>query len=354
MRIIYREQGGQVLVLVAILITVLLLMAALAVDMGHVYAERRQMQNAADAGALAGARALCLGFSEEGASDQAQLYAAANGASSATVTVNGDRVLVVARTTAETYFAGIIGMNSVDVAAVAEAECGCGQPCSVFPMAFDEPTWKSIPCNAEFYVWDDDRVDEDLCVKCDCTAIVTVTGTFTNTMIGSGHRGWLRLDEPGKAWNAAECGNDCGSSSLRCWILNNFGAPIKADCVPGKTGVDNAAVRAVQNRIASNPDKEVDVVIWDRICDPGETVFGDCPGTLYHILTYGRVELLEVLTLSLYCQEGEDDCLPSDCPKNVKVIRARKICTYSFEACSGLTGSGPPCPGGYRAAALIR
>jgi len=57
----YRKQSGQVLIQVALMIGVLLLMAALAVDVGNMYAERRRMQNAADAGALAGARDLCLG-----------------------------------------------------------------------------------------------------------------------------------------------------------------------------------------------------------------------------------------------------------------------------------------------------
>ena len=37
---------------------------ALAVDMGNAYVERRRMQNAADAAALAGAREMCLGQSE--------------------------------------------------------------------------------------------------------------------------------------------------------------------------------------------------------------------------------------------------------------------------------------------------
>jgi len=37
----YRKQSGQVLIQVALMIGVLLLMAALAVDVGNIYAERR-------------------------------------------------------------------------------------------------------------------------------------------------------------------------------------------------------------------------------------------------------------------------------------------------------------------------
>lgn len=52
---------GQVLVWVAVLLVVLLAIAGLAIDGGIGLSQRRQMRNAADAGALAGARELCLG-----------------------------------------------------------------------------------------------------------------------------------------------------------------------------------------------------------------------------------------------------------------------------------------------------
>jgi len=153
----YRKQSGQVLIQVALMIGVLLLMAALAVDVGNIYAERRRMQNAADAGALAGARDLCLGGSVDHAIAVATLYATANGASGAAVIIDGYRVEVEASTAAQMFFAGIVGINSVDVSAVAEAECGCADsPCSVFPMAFDLPTWEDVGCEQEFY---DDTVE---------------------------------------------------------------------------------------------------------------------------------------------------------------------------------------------------
>jgi len=279
----------------------------------------------------------------------ATLYATANGASGAAVIIDGYRVEVEASTAAQMFFAGIVGINSVDVSAVAEAECGCADsPCSVFPMAFDLPTWEDVGCEQEFYVWDDAHVDEDICDTCDCSTI-----PLSVVNIGPGQRGWLRLDEPEEEWNAADCGGDCGAASLKCWILNNFGAPIDALCVPGKTGVDASAVHAVEDRLDLG-DPFVNILLWDRECAAGESVFGDCPGTLYHIAGFGRVELLDVLTLTLDCRGDVDDCKSNDCPKNVKVIRARKICDWLFQPCSGLSGSGHPCPGGYTAVALIR
>ena len=53
-------QRGTVIVYVGILILVLIGFAALAVDIGHLYVARNELQNAADAGALAGAHELYL------------------------------------------------------------------------------------------------------------------------------------------------------------------------------------------------------------------------------------------------------------------------------------------------------
>lgn len=53
-----RDQRGQTTVLIAISLVVLLLAAALGTDWGYSFTQRRVMQNASDAGALAGARVL--------------------------------------------------------------------------------------------------------------------------------------------------------------------------------------------------------------------------------------------------------------------------------------------------------
>ena len=53
-----KKQDGVTLVLVAILLLLFIGFAALAIDVSHLYAVRNQLQNAADAGALAGARIL--------------------------------------------------------------------------------------------------------------------------------------------------------------------------------------------------------------------------------------------------------------------------------------------------------
>jgi uncharacterized membrane protein len=68
-------QNGQALAQVAILMVVLLAFAALAIDGGRIYLERRRMQNAADAGALAGAREICFGDGSQDPLVVAEQYA---------------------------------------------------------------------------------------------------------------------------------------------------------------------------------------------------------------------------------------------------------------------------------------
>lgn len=82
MRLIGRDERGAVGVLVAILIGggVLLGMGALVVDVGQLYSERAQLQNGADAGALAVAKTCAQGTCSPGA---AALYANRNAADGA-------------------------------------------------------------------------------------------------------------------------------------------------------------------------------------------------------------------------------------------------------------------------------
>ena len=53
-----KDQTGAVAILVALLLILFIGFAALAIDLGHLYVVRNELQNAADAGALAGARFL--------------------------------------------------------------------------------------------------------------------------------------------------------------------------------------------------------------------------------------------------------------------------------------------------------
>lgn len=75
----FHTERGQILVMAALLITVLLGVVGLAVDAGFAYAQRRQAQNSADQAALAAAHRLFEGGSEASAISAAQDYVHANG-----------------------------------------------------------------------------------------------------------------------------------------------------------------------------------------------------------------------------------------------------------------------------------
>lgn len=86
------NEKGVTIVLVAILMVVLVMFVALAVDLGHLYVARNELQNAADAGALAGARVLYIDGNttivNEGANQEAYDAATANRSENEDVEVN--------------------------------------------------------------------------------------------------------------------------------------------------------------------------------------------------------------------------------------------------------------------------
>lgn len=51
----HRNEGGQSILVIAFIVMVLLALVALVVDVGNAYAQRRIVQNAVDAAAMAGA-----------------------------------------------------------------------------------------------------------------------------------------------------------------------------------------------------------------------------------------------------------------------------------------------------------
>ena len=157
---------GAAAVMVAITMTVLLAMAAAALDVGHALVARNELQNSADAGALAGARALgilyegmtpaAMGTYRLSGSDAAtittavQSTAVLNKAAGVNVTVNAADIQIglwssatrtltptvvkprsvrvitrrdgTANGPISTFLAGVVGMTSVNVSASATAE----------------------------------------------------------------------------------------------------------------------------------------------------------------------------------------------------------------------------------------
>lgn len=178
---------GQSLVLVTILAFVFLALLAIVLDGAYGYFQRRLAQNAADAGALAGADALCssgIWFGEGGAKEVAETYAteenmadwalATSPASDSdwNVNFNSNRTVTVETSiTFNTFFGRILGTD--EITALADATAGCYAPGiteGVLPVAWscrkpiveaypppeDDPehTWSSNDC--KFIYGDDD------------------------------------------------------------------------------------------------------------------------------------------------------------------------------------------------------
>ena len=124
-------ERGQTLVLVVLGFIAFVAVLALVLDGGNAYAAKRSAQNAADAGALAGAQYMCLHKYDDlnvitNTVLTAQEYAGLNDADDfAEVDANSSTstVIVTATVTKDTFFAGVIGFNTVAPRAVAEAAC---------------------------------------------------------------------------------------------------------------------------------------------------------------------------------------------------------------------------------------
>ena len=143
MRIKIKSKRGQAMILTLVFMTVILGMAAAVVDVGAWYRTHRQMQNNADAAALAGATALPESTGQ--AASLAVTYANRNGGgvTGSDITfsskeVANDQIQVTARKAVPGVFAKLFGLDSVTVRAHATALAAPpAQPKWAAPFAVD-------------------------------------------------------------------------------------------------------------------------------------------------------------------------------------------------------------------------
>jgi hypothetical protein len=160
-----RRDKGQVLVLVALAIFVLLGFAALGIDVGFMYSVRHELQRSADAGALAGASAFTTGKWDDPsvrgiAEDRARTFASKD--TVVTTLLNSaeppigevhvdiihqkyDHIEVVTQRNADLFFARIFGMSNrvITARAVARAEVTDIKSDCVKPFAIPYP-WDDV------------------------------------------------------------------------------------------------------------------------------------------------------------------------------------------------------------------
>ena len=222
------DADGQALATVALMMSVILLIVALVCDVGYGYVVRRQMQNAADAGALAGARELLVGSD---AVPVATDYAERNGADDVTVVVNEAQysVRVIAQKTVPTFMAGVVGLSELTISAAATAIWG----------SVDRVTSELYPIAVE---WDDFVYGETYDIY---------------EGLDSSNFGWLSWD-------------GCGDTGcLIDWLSpGGYGGGVSlGDWIPGNTGVSNSA--DVRDALAALFNRPLIIVVWDEVRGQG-------------------------------------------------------------------------------------
>lgn len=128
-----RDESGQAMVLVAIFLTALVAVAGLVADGGMVFAQRRDLQNVADAAAAAAAMQLdentyrassggIVALDITAARSVATAYLAREGGLVYAVTVAPSRIEVDVSRSARTGFLGAFGVRSVEISAHSASE----------------------------------------------------------------------------------------------------------------------------------------------------------------------------------------------------------------------------------------
>ena len=230
-RLFYQEEKGAVLILVALLMVFLLGMTAFAVDIGDMYTVRRNMVNSADAAALAGAKELALGGSEEEAIAVATTFAQNNGADLIrnidveSRTIDGESFQVVVAEVGrnvEHYFAPVIGITDSDVYGYAVATWG-------YPTGFGD----ILPI---FYVLEEDE-----------PPLPDGEQLLISSMLAPGNYGFLSLDQSG----ANELNRVLAGGETSYFDDYDLGTQLDEDDVvaPTQTGSIDAIFHGVEARM---------------------------------------------------------------------------------------------------------
>lgn len=131
------RQRGQAIVWVAVMLPLFLSVVGLAIDAGIVFDARRELQNAADAAARAGAMQVdeqtyrassgaTVVLDQPAARRVAAEYAAQQGVGVAVIAVEPQRVVVEVSRDVPTSFLRLVGISTVRVTATAPAEVRYG------------------------------------------------------------------------------------------------------------------------------------------------------------------------------------------------------------------------------------
>jgi Flp pilus assembly protein TadG len=224
------NEYGAVTIIVAVTLAALLAVAALAIDAGMLYQERRQLQTAVDAAALAAAFELAEGR-QTTAEAKAREYVennASSGVGSVKVTYPGqNKVRVEAGTSRGLFFARSFGSKQASLTASATATYGpVGSVSNLVP--FLVPAQYIPP-----HIGSANRFAFELGEARPLPAVGGQGGYF-----------WLCDYEP----------HGGGTPKFADWIINGYPGEVTIGSVANGTGVKAALKSAIQQRMSSNPN----------------------------------------------------------------------------------------------------
>jgi hypothetical protein len=338
---------------------------ALAIEAGNVYGVRRQLQNAADAGALAAARELCLGRSEQTATDKAIDYLRRNGLNNdaiaiSNISIDDNRVSVQASMLADTVLARVLNWNEVTVDATAKSACGgANSACGLWPIALDATLFENAQCGQTLYIWDADFDKiEAACVIggvkrdiCDCYVCDSDTdGSNDFAFVSTIDRAWMDFpDTPSEDVYLDPCkSTGCGASELACRIRSDYGGRVELPaCIPGLRGIK----AGVKDDINERAGETVSVPLYSSINCGSE---GNCTGKeaeSFYVTRYGCIIVTGwVQTAVLLPKQGMP---PSIKKLHSKAVYAIKDCSGNCMTFCGGTDGEPAAPWELRAASLV-
>lgn len=361
-----RNEHGQVLIQFAIMFMAVLAFVALAIEAGNVYSERRLLQNAADASALAAARDLCLNRSEATALNSARTYLARNGMSSvdislSDISIEDNRVTVTAQRPAETLLARILGWNEVNVGATARSACGvASSACGLWPIAVDYALYEGVQCGQTVVIWDADfdktdavctigGVNRDVCDCYDCD--LDDDGSNDFVIVTTIARGWMdyTASESFEGVFTDSCdSNGCGASELACRIRSDYGGQVSLPaCIAGLRGVK----AGVKDDVNARAGDTVNLPLFTSInCGTGNHCTGH-EAESYYVTRFGCATVtgwVQNFTLN------PKPAMPKTYKKiTSKAILATKDCSGNCMTFCGTTTGQPAEPWELRAASLV-
>jgi Flp pilus assembly protein TadG len=179
-----KSEAGQVLILAALSLVVLMGLLGLGIDVGYLRHMRTKMQQAADAAALAGASELNYGDWTAAADNDAGSNGFTNGSNGTTITVNdppqyggyagnANAVEVIIQQPEPTFFMSVLGFTKVNVAARAVGYSGAPSKNCLISLAVDA----SVGINV--------NADVDLLCGIAANSALNITGSLTAPLIGA-------------------------------------------------------------------------------------------------------------------------------------------------------------------------